>query len=77
MKEGELKEIQAKLMRGLLDLVILQFLNGHSMHGYQIISDLRKNFGYTLGPARFTRSFPLLKGRDTLRAIGIWRMIDR
>ena len=32
------KEVQAKMMKGLLDLIILQFLNGQPMHGYQIIS---------------------------------------
>jgi len=57
MKERELREIRAKLMRGFLDLVVLQFLNGGSMHGYQIISDLRKNFGVYFGPSTI---YPLL-----------------
>jgi len=57
MKERELRKIQAKLMRGLLDLVVLQFLKGRSMHGYQIISDLRKNFGVYFGPSTI---YPLL-----------------
>ena len=46
-----------KLMRGLLDLVVLQFLRAHPMHGYQIISSLRKNFGVYFGPSTI---YPLL-----------------
>ncbi len=53
----ETKEVQGKLMKGLLDLVILQFLNAKPMHGYQIISSIRKNFGVYFGPSRI---YPLL-----------------
>jgi len=51
------REVQTKLMRGLLDLVILQFLKGQPMHGYKIISSLRKNFGVYFGPSTI---YPLL-----------------
>ena len=51
------KEVQAKLMKGLLDLIVLQFLNGQPMHGYQIITKIRKNFGVYLGPSTI---YPLL-----------------
>lgn len=47
----ELKKTQIKLMRGLLDLVILQFLKANPMHGYQIITNIRKNFGVYFGPS--------------------------
>ena len=57
MKGRKLREIQTKLMRGLLDFVVLQFLNSRPMHGYQIISDLRKNFGVYFGPSTI---YPLL-----------------
>ena len=57
MKSRELRKIQTKLMKGLLDLVVLQFLNHCPMHGYQIISDLRKNFGVYFGPSTI---YPLL-----------------
>jgi len=62
-KEGKNKmgpkarEVQMKLMRGLLDLVVLQFLRAHPMHGYQIIASLRKNFGVYFGPSTI---YPLL-----------------
>ncbi|UCF58815.1 MAG: PadR family transcriptional regulator [Candidatus Bathyarchaeota archaeon] len=55
--ERQLREVQSKLMRGLLDLVILQFLKSHPMHGYQIISSIRKNFGVYFGPSTI---YPLL-----------------
>ncbi len=46
-----------KLMRGLLDLVILQFLNVKPMHGYSIITSIRRNFGVYFGPSTI---YPLL-----------------
>ena len=45
------KNIQAKLTKGLLDLIILQLLENNPMHGYQIITTIRKNFGVYLGPS--------------------------
>ena len=56
-KMNNSKEVQAKLMKGLLDLIILQFLNGQPMHGYQIITKIRKNFGVYFGPSTI---YPLL-----------------
>jgi len=61
-KMGQQKrEVQNKLMRGLLDLVILQFLNAKPMHGYQIISSIRKNFGVYFGPSTI---YPLLSSLE-------------
>jgi len=51
------KEVKTKLMKGLLDLVILQFLSGQPMHGYQIITRIRKTFGIYFGPSTI---YPLL-----------------
>ena len=51
------KEVQVKLMKGLLDLVVLQFLSTQPMHGYQIISKIRKTFGVYFGPSTI---YPLL-----------------
>ena len=53
----KLREVQIKLMRGLLDLVILQFLKVEPMHGYSIITSIRKNFGVYFGPSTI---YPLL-----------------
>jgi PadR family transcriptional regulator PadR len=51
------KEAQVKLMKGLLDLIVLQFLNAQPMHGYQIITKIRKSFGVYFGPSTI---YPLL-----------------
>jgi DNA-binding PadR family transcriptional regulator len=53
----KLREVQTKLMRGLLDLVILQFLNAKPRHGYSIITGIRRNFGVYFGPSTI---YPLL-----------------
>ncbi|HII85779.1 TPA: PadR family transcriptional regulator [Candidatus Bathyarchaeota archaeon] len=51
------KEVQVKLAKGLLDVIVLQFLNDQPMHGYQIISQIRKSFGVYFGPSTV---YPLL-----------------
>jgi PadR family transcriptional regulator PadR len=51
------KEVQAKLAKGLLDLIILQFLSTQPMHGYQVITKIRKSFGVYFGPSTI---YPLL-----------------
>lgn len=51
------KEAQVKLMKGLLDLIILQFLSTEPMHGYQVITKIRKTFGVYFGPSTI---YPLL-----------------
>ena len=51
------KQVQTKLAKGLLDLIILQFLKHQSMHGYQVITKIRKSFGVYFGPSTI---YPLL-----------------
>jgi PadR family transcriptional regulator PadR len=51
------KEVQTKLTKGLLDLIVLQFLETEPMHGYQMIITIRKSFGVYLGPSTI---YPLL-----------------
>ena len=51
------REIQTKLAKGLLDLIVLQFLNSQPMHGYQIITKIRRSFGVYFGPSTV---YPLL-----------------
>jgi len=53
----KLRAVQIKLMRDLLDLVILQFLNVEPMQGYKIITNIRQNFGVYFGPSKI---YPLL-----------------
>ena len=45
------KEIQTKLTKGLLDMIVLQFLDAQPMHGYQVITKIRKSFGVYFGPS--------------------------
>ena len=51
------KEVQTKLTKGLLDTIILQYLQQESMHGYQLITKIRKGFGVYFGPSTI---YPLL-----------------
>jgi PadR family transcriptional regulator PadR len=51
------KEIQTKLVRGLLEPVVLQFLSTQPMHGYQLIVQIRKVFNVYFGPSTI---YPLL-----------------
>jgi DNA-binding PadR family transcriptional regulator len=51
------KEVQTKLTKGLLDTIILQYLQQESMHGYQLITKIRKGFGVYFGASTI---YPLL-----------------
>lgn len=51
------KVVQDHIMKGLLDLIVLQLLNGEPMHGYQMILRIRKKFGVYYGPSTV---YPLL-----------------
>ena len=51
------QEVQTKLAKGLLDMIILQYLEQESMHGYQLITKIRKGFGVYFGPSTV---YPLL-----------------
>lgn len=57
LKASSQKEVSTKLMKGLLDMIILQFLSSEPMHGYQVITKIRKNFGVYFGPSTV---YPLL-----------------
>lgn len=68
------REVQAKLMKGLLDLIILQFLNGQPMHGYQIITKIRKTFGVYFGPSTI---YPLLNTLEKKKFVkSEWNMCN-
>jgi PadR family transcriptional regulator, regulatory protein PadR len=51
------KNVQTKLTKSLLDMIILEYLGQESMHGYQIITKIRKEFGVYFGPSTV---YPLL-----------------
>jgi len=52
------KQLQAQTIRGLRYFIVLQLLKIQPMHGYQIITVIRKKFGIYLGPSSV---YPLLK----------------
>jgi len=52
------RQLHAQIIRGLRYFIVLQLLKIKPMHGYQIISVIRKNFGIYLGPSSI---YPLLK----------------
>ena len=54
-------EIQNKIVKGLLDMIILELLNKQPMHGYQIITRIRKCFGIYYGPSTV---YPLLEALE-------------
>ena len=60
------KEVQTKLAKGLLDLIILQFLKSQPMHGYEVITKIRKNFGIYFGPSTI---YPLLTSLEKKKYI--------
>jgi len=51
------QEVLAKMLKGMLDIIILKMLNDKPMHGYAFISIIRKRFGVYFGPSTI---YPLL-----------------
>ncbi len=51
------KEVQKKLTKSLLDLIILQMLENHPMHGYEILITIQKSFGVYCGASTI---YPIL-----------------
>jgi DNA-binding PadR family transcriptional regulator len=51
MKTQELRKIDKQLTRGLLDIIVLELLQSEAMHGYKIITSIRRNFGAYFGPS--------------------------
>jgi DNA-binding PadR family transcriptional regulator len=68
----EQKDIQTKLAKKLLDIIILQFLRTQEMHGYEVIAKIRKNFGVYFGPSTV---YPLLAALERKNCIASnWNM---
>ena len=62
MNHQTMKKAETKLVRGLLDLVVLGLLKENSIHGYGIITSIRRNFGVYFGPSTV---YPLLGDLET------------
>jgi PadR family transcriptional regulator, regulatory protein PadR len=66
------KEAQSKLVKGLLDFIVLQILSTQPMHGYQLISCIRKSYGVYFGPSTVYPLLTFLEKRGYLK--GNWNM---
>ena len=66
------KETQTKLTKGLLDLIVLQYLDKESMHGYQLITKIRKGFGVYFGPSTVYPLLGLLEKKGYVKSA--WNM---
>jgi PadR family transcriptional regulator, regulatory protein PadR len=66
------KEVQTKLTKGLLDMIILQNLEQESMHGYQLITKIRKDFGVYFGPSTIYPLLGLLEKKGYVKSV--WNM---
>ena len=66
------KEVQTKLTKGLLDIIILQYLETESMHGYELISKIRKSFGVYFGPSTIYPLLGLLEKKGYIKST--WNM---
>ena len=66
------KAVQTKLTKNLLDPIVLQYLEKESMHGYQLISKIRKNFGVYFGPSTIYPLLGLLEKKGYIRSA--WNM---
>jgi len=62
------RQVEVKMMRGLLDLVILEFLRIQPMHGYQLISSIRKKFGVYFGPSTVYPLLGLLEAKGYVKS---------
>ena len=60
-------QIQSQIIRGLRYFIVLNILKTQPMHGYGIITIIRKNFGLYLGPSSV---YPLLNDLET------WKYVD-
>ena len=66
------KETQTKLTKGLLDMIILQYLEHEAMHGYQLIAKIRKGFGVNFGPSTIYPLLGLLEKKSYVKSV--WNM---
>jgi PadR family transcriptional regulator PadR len=62
MNNQKIRKAEIKLVRGLLDLVVLGLLKEKSLHGYGIITCIRRSFGVYFGPSTV---YPLLNDLET------------
>ena len=70
------KEAQVKLAKGLLDMILLQYLQKERMHGYQIITSIRRDYGVYFGPSTIYPLLGLLEKKGVVQST--WNLdLDR
>jgi DNA-binding PadR family transcriptional regulator len=68
------KQLHTQVIKGLRYFIVLQLLRIQPMHGYKIISVIRKKFGIYLGPSSV---YPLLKDLEDWEYIeSVWETAD-
>jgi DNA-binding PadR family transcriptional regulator len=68
------RQLQAQIIKGLRYFIVLQLLNIQPMHGYRIITVIRKKFGIYLGPSSI---YPLLKDLEDWEYVeSTWKTKD-
>jgi PadR family transcriptional regulator PadR len=60
------KNIQTKLAKGLLDLIVLRLLEKRPMHGYELIVTIRNLFGVYFGASTI---YPLLTSMEKKKCV--------
>ena len=66
------KEIQTKLTKNLLDLIILELLENRAACGYEIMSIIRKTYGVHLGASTM---YPTLNSLESKNLVtNEWKM---
>lgn len=63
-----MRKAEIKLVRGLLDLVVLGLLKEKSIHGYGVITSIRRNFGVYFGPSTVYPLLGDLEGKGYIRS---------
>jgi DNA-binding PadR family transcriptional regulator len=65
-------QVQAQIIRSLRYFIVLHLLKMQPMHGYRIITVIRKNFGIYLGPSSI---YPLLRDLESWKDLeSTWKI---
>ena len=66
------KNTQTKLAKGMIDLIVLELLQKHPMHGYEIITSIRKDYGVCFGPSTIYPLLNMIEKKNFVK--GQWNM---
>jgi PadR family transcriptional regulator PadR len=66
------KAVENRVVKGLLDIIVLRIVNSQPTHGYEIIQRIRRGFGIYVGPSTI---YPLLNALEEEGYVkGEWNM---